>query len=119
LGLDLTNLFSDDALGHLLKDEEALLDDNDALGVADNLLLFHNSDRALAEVRVVEVSFSVKVIETVEGRNSAVVVESGIPTDNKVSLSNGGRRDREGRKSDNESSSEFSEHDDLKSVEMD
>jgi len=44
LGLDLANLLGDDALGHLLEDEETLLDDDNALGVADDLLLLNNSD---------------------------------------------------------------------------
>jgi len=44
LGLDLANLLGDDLLGHLLEDEETLLDDGDALGVADFFLRFDNSD---------------------------------------------------------------------------
>jgi len=42
LGLNLADLFEDDPLGHLLEDEETLLDDLDGLGVADDALLLNN-----------------------------------------------------------------------------
>jgi len=42
LGLDVTDLLGDDPLGHLLQDEEALLDDLDGLGVTHELGVFLN-----------------------------------------------------------------------------
>lgn len=42
LGLDFTDLLSDDTLGHLLKYEQALLNDLNGLSVADCVLLLHD-----------------------------------------------------------------------------
>lgn len=75
LGLDFTDLLGDDALGHLLEDEETLLNDLDALGVADDFLLLHDLDGAFAEVAVVVVVGAVEVVETTEGADSTVVIE--------------------------------------------
>lgn len=60
-------------LSHLLQDDQALLDDFDSLGVADDLALLLYD---LAEVdRPVEVIHAVKVIEVVEGRVASPMVE--------------------------------------------
>lgn len=42
LGLDFTDLLSDDTLGHLLKYEQALLNDLNGLSVADCVLFLHD-----------------------------------------------------------------------------
>lgn len=105
LGFDLAYLLGDDAgvknkikemlrkrgfrvqksnvpLGHLLKDKEALLDDLDALGMADDFRLFYNSERTLAEVAIIEVIGAVEVVKTAEGVDSTVVVEGLRSTSN-------------------------------------
>lgn len=65
LGLNLADLFGDDALGHLLDDEETLLDDLDGLGVADHL---GRSVNDLGEVDgAVKVVGAVEVVEVGEG----------------------------------------------------
>lgn len=102
------------------------MDDFDALGVADNLLLLNNSDRLFAELAVVEVAGAVEVVEVAHVAESTVVVEgveSTTATDNQVGGGWEGRGSDTGResgKSDDESGSEFSEHDDdLNVVERD
>jgi len=62
-------------LGHLLNNKETLLDDLDALGMADDFLLLENSDRTLAEVPVViiEIIWAVEVVKTAEGADSTTV----------------------------------------------
>ena len=62
-------------LGHLLKNKEALLDDFDAFGTADDFLLLDDSDRTLAEVAVIEVTGAVEVVKTAQGADSSPVVE--------------------------------------------
>jgi hypothetical protein len=65
LGLDLADLFGDDSLGHLLKDEETLLDNLDDLSMADNLL---GSVYNLREVhRAVEVVDTIEVVKVGKG----------------------------------------------------
>jgi len=65
LSLNLADLLEDDPLGHLLEDEQALLDDLDGLSVADDLGLLFDG---LAEVdRAIEVVYSVEVVEATEG----------------------------------------------------
>jgi len=63
---------------------------------------------------VVEVGVAVEVVEAAQRGESTVVVEGVSSTDNEIGSRDGGGRDagRESRKSDNESGSEFSEHDD-------
>jgi len=102
------------------------LNDFDALGVADNLLLLNNSDRLFAKVAVVEVARAIKVVKVAHVAGSTVVVEgveSTTATDNQVSggwEGRGGDTGRESGKSDNKSRSERSEHgDDLNVVERD
>jgi hypothetical protein len=114
LGLYFTDLLSNDALGHLLEDKEALLDDLYALGVADELLLLDNLNRAFAEVAVVEVVRAIEVIESTEGRVSSPVIErDGGSANNQAGWCSGGSRDAgEGRNGNNESGGKCSEHDD-------
>ena len=52
-----------------------MLDDLDALGVADNFLLLHNSDRALAEFTVIKVGGAVEVVKVAQVVESTIVVE--------------------------------------------
>jgi len=77
LSLNFTNLLSDDLLGHLLEDEETLLDNLDALGVADNFLFVNNN---LLGDDTREVVGAVKVVKAVEGRDSTPVVERVVAT---------------------------------------
>jgi len=114
LSLDLADLLCNDALSHLLKDEEALLDDFNTLGVANYLLFFFNSDRAFAEFAVVEVAGAVEVVEAIHRAESTIVVKGSGSTNNQFRGREGSGSDagRESGKSDNESGSEFSEHDD-------
>jgi len=64
-------------------------------------------------VAVVEVVGAVEVVEVVEGGDTTVVIEGVRSTaDNEFGSRDGGGRDRESRKSDDESAGEFSEHDD-------
>lgn len=73
LGLDLANLFGDDPLGHLLEDEETLLDDLDLHGVADESL---GGIYDLGEMdRAVEVIDTIEVVKVVKGRETTPVVE--------------------------------------------
>jgi len=124
LSLDFADLLSDDALSHLLEDEEALLDDFDALGLADSLLLLNNGDRLFAELAVVEVAGAVEAVEVAHILGSTVVVE-GVDSTTDAQVS--GRSEwcssnacRESGKSDDKSGSELSEHDDdLNVVEKD
>jgi len=78
LGLNFADLFGDDPLGHLLNDEETLLDDFDALGVADELLILLNN--SLAGDQALEVVGSVEVVEAGERGETAPVVEGNITT---------------------------------------
>jgi hypothetical protein len=121
LSLDFADLLCDDALSHLLEDEKALLDDFDALGVADSLRLLNDGDRLLTELAVVEVAGAVEVVEVAHVLESTVIVEGvASATDNQVSGGSegcGSDTGRESRKSDDESGSDLSEHDDLKVVE--
>jgi len=76
LSLDLADLLKDDPLGHLLEDEQALLDDLDSLGVADDVLLFCDN---LAEVDgAVEVVYTIEVVEVIEGRETTPVVKGEV-----------------------------------------
>lgn len=60
-------------LGHLLENKEALLDDLNRLGMADDLVLL---DYGLGEVdRAIEVVRAVEIIETIEGGMATPVVE--------------------------------------------
>jgi hypothetical protein len=66
LGLNFANLLGDDPFGHLLKNEETLLNNFNGLRVADDLLgrVYH-----LGEMdRAVKVVDSVEIIEAAEGR---------------------------------------------------
>lgn len=74
LGLDLADLLSDDPLGHLLEDNEALLDDLNLFGVADNVLLLLDH---LGGVGVDEVAGAVEVVKVAHGRETTPVVERG------------------------------------------
>jgi len=115
LGLNFTNLFSDNLLGHLLEDEETLLDNLDALGVADeffmlldNSLLGDSGDRAREVVRAVE------VIESVE-RGNAVPVAEGLFVATGVQTLNlrveGGSKDSAGQSShQDKGSGDLGEH---------
>lgn len=60
---------------HLLQDQEALLNDFDALGMADELFLLDYCDGLFAELHIVKVARSVKVVEVVQGRVTAPVIE--------------------------------------------
>jgi len=111
LGLNLADLLEDDPLGHLLEDNETLLDDLDGLGVADDLgLLLYD----LGEVDgAVEVVRTIEVIEVIEGREATPVVEGDVvgagedlPADGdgfSESASDEGRGDKDSR-------SELGEH---------
>jgi hypothetical protein len=66
LGLYFADLLTDNAFGHLLEDKKALLDDLNAFRVADNLLLFYDSDRAFTEMAVVKIVGAVKVVKATE-----------------------------------------------------
>jgi len=65
-----------------LKNKEALLDDLDALRVADEFFLLDFSDRTLAKVAVIEVIGAVEVVETVQGTESTITVEGMRSTTN-------------------------------------
>jgi len=73
LGLDLTDLLGDNPLGHFLNNEEALLNDLDALTVADKLRVLLDDD--LAPHIASEVVGAVEVVETIERRDAHPVVE--------------------------------------------
>jgi len=73
LSLDLADLFGDDPPGHLLEDNEALLNDFDALAVADQRAFVLDDD--LAAFRAVEVAGSIEVVKVVHGRETSPVVE--------------------------------------------
>jgi len=112
LGLNFADLLEDDPLGHLLEDEETLLDDLDCLSVADNLL---GGLYGLREVDgAVEVVDAVEVIEVIERRETTPVVEGSKTTGSKVA----GGRNRCGDgasdvgRGDKESRSELGEHGD-------
>jgi len=102
LGLDLADLLGDDLLGHLLEDNEALLDDLDALGVAHYVMLGLD---VLLIVGGVEVVLAVEVVESVEGLVSTPRAERMLPTTNQV---HGGCCHKGGER--NESDGEFGEH---------
>lgn len=75
LSLDFADLFEDDAFGHFLNDEEALLDDFDGLGVADEV---GGCIDDLGKVRGgIEVVYAVEVVKVVKGGESTPVVEGG------------------------------------------
>lgn len=118
LGFDFADLLGDDPLGHLLKNKEALLDDFDAFGTADDFLLLDDSDRTLAEVAVIEVTGAVEVVKTAQGADSSPVVE-GLRwiTSNELrgagSSRGGSNTGRKSGKSNNEGSSKFSKHDEI------
>jgi len=117
LRLNVADLLGDDALGHLLENKEALLDDCDALAVANEfLLLLHDGDRGRAEVTVVEVIGAVEVIEVAHGGESTIVVKRARATGEKASRFNGesGGRNTGGEdgKSEDNGGCEFGEHDD-------
>jgi hypothetical protein len=73
LSFDLADLLSDDPLGHLLQDNQALLDDFNALSMADKFMLLLDND--LAEVRAIEVINTIEVVEVVQGSMATPVVE--------------------------------------------
>jgi len=101
LGLNLTDLLGYDPLGHLLENEEALLDDHNRLAVADDFLLI--LDNSLAGEMANEVVRAVEVVESIEGGDSTVVIER-VSTGNKLSIGwNWLSRDtcNEGRGNDN------------------
>ncbi len=78
LSLNLADLLEDDPLGHLLDDEQALLDDLYGLGVANNLCAGLD---LLAEVDgAVEVIGTVEVVEVVEGGQATPAVEGDTTT---------------------------------------
>lgn len=79
LSLHFTDLLSDDPLGHLLQDEEALLDDLDGLGVANEFLGLLGNE-CLGGYSADEVVGSVEVIEVSERRVATPVVEGDIAT---------------------------------------
>jgi len=83
LGLNLTDLLGDDPLGHLLENEETLLDDHNRLAVADNFLLIF--DNSLAGERTNKIVRAIEIVETVEGGNSSVVIER-VSTSNELSV---------------------------------
>jgi len=100
-----------------------LLDDFDALGVANSLRLLNDGDRLFAELAVVEVAGAVETVEVAHVVESTIVVEGvGSTTDNQIGGGSercGSDTGRKSGKSDHESGSELSEHDDLKVVERD
>lgn len=114
LGFDFADLLGDDALGHLLKNKEPLLDDLDAFRMADDFLLLDNGDRTLTEVAVIEVIGAVEVVKTTKGADSVIIVERmRSTTSNELGGGRSGGGSRTGRKSgksDKEDSSEFSGH---------
>jgi len=106
LGLDLADLLSNDPLGHFLDDCETLLDYLDGLAVAHEFGFMFNDGgvRDFAD----KVVGAVEVVETVERRNSTVVVE-GVATSNKLVVE-GDSRDSSGEGRDDGNFSEFGEH---------
>lgn len=72
LGLDFADLLGDDPLGHLLEDDELLLDDLNTLCAADKLLLL---DDDLVEVGSIKVIHAIEVVEVVQGSKASPVVE--------------------------------------------
>jgi len=79
LSLNLADLLSNDPLGHLLEDNQTLLDDLDSLRAADELLLLLHD--YLLEARTIEVIGSVEVIEVVQGVEASPVVEGTVASD--------------------------------------
>jgi len=77
LSLNFTDLLGDDPLGHLLENEETLLDDLDALGVTNDFLFLNNN---LLGDETREVIGTVEVVEAVERRNSTPVFERVVST---------------------------------------
>lgn len=117
LALDLADLLSDNALGHLLENEETLLDDFDRLRAANELLLLDNGDLTRAEVAVVEIAVAVEVVERAHRTETAPVIKvAGRAAGNDISVFGGKRGTRdgvgEGRKSDDDDGGKFGEHDD-------
>jgi len=108
LRLDLAHLLGDDAFGHLLDDEQALLDDLDGLGVADELGVLLN-DGLAADVAD-EVVGAVEVVEAAEGGNALEVIK-GEATTNSKGLGDGlsGHTGNEGSRDEGEFA-KFSEH---------
>jgi len=73
LSLDVADLLGDDPLGHLLQDEETLLDDRDGLSVADELGIL--LDDGLREGGTAEVVGAVEVVEPGHRGEPSPVVE--------------------------------------------
>jgi len=72
LGFNFADLLGDDPLGHLLKDDKLLLDDFDALRVADDLMFLLDN---LFEVRAIEVVCAIEVIKVGQRSVASPVVE--------------------------------------------
>jgi len=82
LSLDLADLLSDDPFGHLLEDEETLLDDFDGLAVAYQFLGL--LDDSLAGDSADEVIRAVEVIETSQRREASPVIERVSTSDKRL-----------------------------------
>lgn len=104
------DLFSDDLLGDFLQNEEFLLDDRDAHGLAYNLRLFLND---LSGYLPREIVYTIEVVESRQRAKTIVVIEGHVSTVEALSLrverscegAAGQGRDREQWKGD------LSEHD--------
>jgi len=112
LCFNFADLLGDDLLRHLLKDSQALLNDSDLLSVANKfaVLLDHN----LVEiVEVGKVVSAIEVIESVQGRYPAPVIE-GLASSSKGIAGLVGRSGHPASSecNGNEESGEFGEHND-------
>jgi hypothetical protein len=115
LSFDITELLRDDSLGKLLQDYQALLDNFNALGTADKLLLLLYKD--LLEARAIKVIHAVEVVEIGQGREASPVVERApfaIGSSSKIKVGperNGTSKDRSCHSGEgNKLNGEFSEH---------
>jgi hypothetical protein len=84
LSLNLADLLGDDPLGHLLENDQALLNDFNTLSAADELVLLLYND--LVVVGTIKVFGAIEVVKVVQGSMTTPVVEGGECADSKFKL---------------------------------
>jgi len=122
LGLNFTDRLGDNALGHLLEDDEALLDDLDLLGVAYDVVLRLNhlfevngSIKVVPAVEVVKVTkrgVTTPVVERVETTSRQVCRSSGSEISG-AGVGNGSRQHSGDESAKGNELGKCSEHDDF------
>jgi len=111
LSFHLADLLRDNPLGHLLKNEETLLDDLDGLAMANNLLLFLDDNFAGGNIPR-EVVRAVEVVETGKGGDAHPVIEGngGTGSQSPADLRHGRGRNTSNNSEDGDDLGKFGEH---------